>query len=89
MSKVIVQMSTMSPSTQNGAVSGSRVRQLATYVREPVQALAFWVAIALPFTYLPLLVRGFEDGLTAPLAFSALVLANVVALVIGHGYGRD
>lgn len=82
-------MSTMSSSTQNGALSGSRAQQIAAYLHGPVQALAFWAAIALPFTYLPLLSQGFEDGLTAPLAFGALLLANVVALVIGHGHGRD
>lgn len=81
-------MATTSPST-SGALSESRVEQFTHYLRGPVQALAFWAAIAIPFAYLPILTTGFEGG-TSPLwTFAALVVANVVALVIGHGYGRD
>lgn len=78
-----------SPSTSNDALSASRVAQLTEYVRQPVQAFAFWAAIALPFAYLPLLTSGFEQGNTALLTFAALVVANVAALVLGHGYGQE
>lgn len=82
-------MATTSPSTSNGALSDSRVEQLTEYVREPVQAFAFWAAIALPFAYLPILTSGFEGGANPIGTFVALVVANVVALVLGHGYGED
>lgn len=50
-----------------------------------VQATAFWVAVVLPFLYLPLLVTGLEAGATTT-AFVALLLANVLALLVGHGH---
>lgn len=54
----------------------------------PIEAVAFWSAVALPFLYLPLLLSGLDttDQVTA---FILLVGLNVVALVIGHRYGRD
>lgn len=50
-----------------------------------VQAVAFWVAVVLPFLYLPLLVTGLEGGAITT-AFVALLLANVVTLLLGHGH---
>ena len=51
----------------------------------PLSALSFWVAIALPAVYLPLLFAGIEraEGL---LLFLALLGLHVLALVGGRAY---
>ena len=51
-----------------------------------VQGLAFWAAVLLPLVYLALLVSG-SPTVTDPFAVSGLTTANVVSLLIGHGYG--
>ncbi|WP_435155161.1 hypothetical protein [Haladaptatus sp. DFWS20] len=53
----------------------------------PVQFLSFWTAVALPFGYLPLLYRG--DFSSSVEVFALLLVLNVVAMVVGHGYKRD
>jgi hypothetical protein len=83
------EMSTTNPSTQvNDTPSGSWAAQFAKYLRQPVEALAFWAAVALPFVYLPLLFRGF-DSATGAVTFLGLLLANFVALYLGHDHRRD
>jgi len=54
-------------------------------LRSALAALAFWIAIALPALYLPLLFAGIEstDGL---LAFLGLLGLHVVTLVGGRRY---
>jgi hypothetical protein len=47
----------------------------------------FWLAVALPLAYPPLLAGGLPDW-QAP-TFVALFTLNVLALMIGHNYGRD
>ncbi|SEQ76051.1 hypothetical protein [Natrinema salaciae] len=54
-------------------------------LKGPVQFLSFWAAIALPFVYLPLLTQGLGDP-TVIVAFVTLLVANVFALYVGHGY---
>ena len=49
----------------------------------PVNRIAFWAAIALPFLHLPLLVSGLNSE-TKVLAFVFLLACNVVALLVGH-----
>lgn len=51
----------------------------------PVRGIAFWTAIALPFLHVPLLLSGLDSGSTAA-AFLALLVANAVALFVGHPY---
>lgn len=53
-----------------------------------VKRLSFWSAIVLPFLHLSLLASGLDSPSMA-LAFVVLVALNVVALLIGHTYGRD
>lgn len=54
----------------------------------PVQAAAFWAAVALPAVYLSLLAVGPRiDGATA--TFFGLLALHAVAIVAGHGYRRD
>lgn len=57
-------------------------------VPEAVRGGAFWAAVLLPFCVLALLVLGIETTAEYTL-FAALVAANVVALVLGHGYGAE
>jgi hypothetical protein len=54
------------------------------YLAAPVRFVAFWVAVALPFLYLPLLVGGLDGS--QPVAFAALLATNAVALFVGHSY---
>jgi len=57
------------------------VRELWSLVR----GAAFWVAALLPLSYLPML-----HSLSLTLGgFTKLAVLNVVALVVGHGYGSD
>ena len=51
----------------------------------PIVFIAFWLAIALPFLYVPLLVTGLVTHYME--AFLLLILLNLVALIIGHQYG--
>lgn len=52
-----------------------------------IRATAFWLAIVLPFLYLPLSLGGL-DGRPERVAFVGLLVLNVVALVVGHEYRR-
>ena len=55
---------------------------------EPVQGVAFWAAIALPFVQVPLLLSGLGESTTV-VAFLALLAVNVLALYVGHTYGQE
>lgn len=50
-----------------------------------IQAACFWLAIALPFLYVPLLVAGVE---TRPegLALLVLLALNALSLLVGHSH---
>jgi hypothetical protein len=84
----------MSPST---TPSDSRrvVQSLGTLRRHlsitntplPVRAASFYLAIGLPFVYLPVMAGGLsaENG---PLV-AGLLVANVLTLVLGHSYGDE
>lgn len=56
-------------------------------VTYPVQFAAFWLAVALPFLYLPLLYGGVQGEQAA--VFGSLLALNAAALVVGHGHSRD
>ncbi|MFB6091979.1 MAG: hypothetical protein ABEK02_03090 [Haloquadratum sp.] len=60
------------------------VGRAVRYGLRSAEAVTFWVAIALPFVYLPLLVGGFSGG--EALLFAALLGLNGVALVAGHDH---
>ena len=64
-----------------------RRRRLLGSLKRPVEFGCFWLAIALPFVYFPLLMGGLGETMVA-LAFVALLAVNVVALYIGHGYNQ-
>lgn len=81
-------MSTTSPSTQvRETLRDARGAALAEVLRRPFEALAFWSAVLLPFAYVPLLVGGFETTSSVAL-FGALLVANAVALLVGHDHNR-
>ncbi|WP_049986216.1 hypothetical protein [Halobellus rufus] len=63
----------------------SPVRSTVAFLAVPLRFVAFWTAVALPFLYVPLLLGGLDGS--EPTVFFALFSANVVALVVGHGYG--
>ncbi|USZ67469.1 hypothetical protein NGM10_12115 [Halorussus salilacus] len=50
-----------------------------------VRGLGFWAAVSLPAVYLPLLFAGLPGVEWS--AFSALLVAHAVALVVGNDYG--
>jgi len=55
----------------------------------PITGIAFWAAIALPFLHLPLLLATGLSSEPYTNAFVALLLANVVALLVGHSHYRE
>lgn len=63
------------------------VQPVRESLRTGVRAVGFWLAVAIPFLYLPLLVGGFA-GSGEVQAFLALLGVNLVGLVVGHGYRR-
>lgn len=65
-----------------------RLDRLSSVVGRPVRAIAFWSAIALPFLNLGLLSTGLSTTARTA-AFVLLLVANLVALYVGHPYGRD
>jgi hypothetical protein len=60
-------------------------RRLWTRTTALVTALAFWVAIPLPFLYIPVLVRG-VDGRAEVVALLLLIALHVVTLGLGRPY---
>lgn len=50
-----------------------------------LKAAAFWIAVVLPFASLGLLANGLQSN-TEYVLLAGLLLANVLALVVGHDY---
>lgn len=59
--------------------------KLAQSLKTPLQFLSFWGAIGLPFVQLSLLADGIQSS-SAAVLFLALLVTNIVALYVGHGY---
>ena len=57
-------------------------------LRTALTPIAFWLAIALPVLYLPLLLLGLEAS-TLLIAFLVLFAGHVLALVGGKEYHRS
>lgn len=68
------------PGTQAGIEA---VRQRALVA---LQSVGFWAAVGLPFATVGLLLAGLADQF--PMLVGCLLVANVVALVIGRGHHR-
>jgi hypothetical protein len=60
-------------------------RSVVQIIAGPLKRLAFYAAIVLPFLHVPLLLTGLQTE-TVTIAFGALLLLNVVALLVGHYY---
>lgn len=54
------------------------------YIAEPLEAVAFWTAVLLPLTYLPLFWAGLATD--APMALLTILFVNAVAAIVGHGH---
>jgi len=83
-------MSTSEPSTLS-RVRGSELPRsaisFAASMLGPVRTAAFWSAVALPLTYLPMVATGAVWDL--PVVFCALLALNAVAFLVGHGHDPD
>lgn len=66
---------------------GSAV-QYRELLLEPVRRLSFWLAVTLPFLYVPMLAIGLETPAHRT-AFLALLCCNAVALLLGHSHLRE
>lgn len=82
-------MSSVSPTLERTSVRRGigLASNAARLTVRSAQTVTFWAAVFLPLTYLPLLHGGLEQA--EVLRFVGLLACNVLALVGGHGYGRD
>ncbi|WP_115864566.1 hypothetical protein [Halorussus litoreus] len=78
-----------------GETTGGRAKLASLYERyrdhtltTPVEVVGFWVAIALPFLYVPLLFTGISSNAEL-LTFVGLLALNVAALLAGHDHKRE
>ena len=72
---------------------GQLVNQFPAQVRKnplttPIEMVSFWLAVALPFLYLPLLVSGVTTNSELMTVLMLLGL-NVVALLVGHDHRNE
>jgi hypothetical protein len=63
----------------------STLHRAARAARRQLRAGGFWAAVCLPFLHVPLLLTGLDSTGDAA-AFAALLVANLLALVVGHGH---
>ncbi|MFP4218250.1 MAG: hypothetical protein ACLFR6_05365 [Salinarchaeum sp.] len=70
------------PTEEHERVSLATLRQRA---ERPIRFVGFWLSVALPFLYLPLLATGLNT-VSQTIAFLGLLALNVVALAVGHSY---
>lgn len=73
---------------RNVASFPATLRQVLGLASGSVRAIGFWAAVSLPLIHVALLLRGLESS-TDLLAFAALLGANLLALLVGHGYGSQ
>ena len=78
----------LSPVTKDRLVETLSAQFRATPLTTPIEMMSFWLAIALPFLYLPLLVTGVTSN-GELLSILVLLGLNVVSLVIGHGHRNE
>ncbi|MFA9416121.1 hypothetical protein [Natrinema sp. HArc-T2] len=88
MSNSPVSNDAIAPSSPESEANRNRASWLLRSLKGPTQFLSFWIAIALPFVHLPLLAQGLGDP-DVTLVFLLLLVANVFALYVGHGYKQE
>ncbi|WP_227353898.1 hypothetical protein [Haladaptatus salinisoli] len=77
-------MSTITdPETRENRSNEEENESTAFSLSAPVRLVGFWMAIALPFLYLPLLTAGLETTGQRQ-TFVLLLALNVIALAVGH-----
>lgn len=64
------------------------VTAIGRAIRSGIVGVGFWVAVLLPITYVPFLVTGVPTQ-SHLLLLLGILCAHAVALVAGHGYGRE
>jgi hypothetical protein len=77
----------LAPSTADGVDASTALSTARKTAFAPLQFVGFWVAVTLPFCYLPLLYDGLPSAEAR--AFVALLAINLAALVVGRGYARE
>ena len=78
----------------DGSGGNSSLDGLLVSVRDhplagPLEFVGFWMAIALPFLYVPLLVETQLQTSAEAATFIALLGLNVLALLVGHSHRRE
>ena len=58
---------------------------ISALLLRPIEAMAFWTAIVLPFLYVPLLIAGI-DTFERLVVLLGLIALNVLAFIVGHQY---
>jgi len=61
---------------------------LSERLRGAITAAAFWMAIPLPFLYVPVLLSGLQTQ-SEYLVFGGLLVTHVAVLSLGHPYATD
>ncbi|PSQ26194.1 hypothetical protein BRD03_10950 [Halobacteriales archaeon QS_9_68_17] len=54
----------------------------------PIRMVSFWMAVALPFLHVPLLLQGLH-GPSETFTFLGLLALNLVALLVGHPHNSE
>ena len=74
---------------ENNRRSGSiRDRLGVDALTNPIRMVSFWMAVALPFLHVPLLLQGLH-GPSETLTFLGLLALNLVALLVGHPHNSE
>jgi hypothetical protein len=50
-----------------------------------VKSIAFWIAVIIPFTYLPVLAMEAFIPMQSGV-FISLIITNIISLLVGHNY---
>jgi hypothetical protein len=80
-------MSSASPFRRSQPTRKTPGAQWFDLLARPVRAAGFWSAVAIPFLLLGLVVTG--SAVQHVGLFVGLVVANLVALRVGHGHNQD
>jgi len=80
-------MSSASPFRRSQTARPTPGAQWLQLVLRPLRAAGFWSAVAIPFLLLGLVVTG--TAVERVGLFLALVVANLVALRVGHAHNQE
>lgn len=77
--------STTGESTERQDSSRNTLERISPTLADPIRRIGFWIAIVLPFLYVPLLATGLSTA-AETMTFLGLVTVNLVALYVGHAH---